>query len=115
MGISFDITDYIGNEVSSTRRDTAEPALPESAKDHLQSLVKLLESDTADLVHNAKPVKDIFDLIKADLPARIREALHPVAHIDYHEPVFIRATERLAAREAQKQLPYQESRCKKNL
>lgn len=115
MGISFNVEDYIGEEVSSVKEEAKDPDILESARDQLLSLMTHLESDIAALVRDAKPVRDIFDSIKEELPVRLREALLSAAHLEYHEPSFRRAMDRLADRELQKQLPNQEAKCKDSL
>lgn len=113
--IPFDIEGYIDEEVSFTLKDAAELNLCDLTKDRLRMMIPHLDVDTADLVRNAGFVREIFNSIKGDLPAMLREALQPAAYIESHEQKFLGAMERLAAREAQKHLPSQEIQHKQSL
>jgi chromosome segregation ATPase len=86
-------------------------SLSENARSQLQLLIPLLELDTAILVQDAGSIREIFNLIKDELPSQLKETLKPAAFIEYHEPKFSGAQSRLAAREAQKNLPIQEKQC----
>jgi hypothetical protein len=83
------------------------PSLSKNAKSQFQLLIPLLELDTATLVQDVA-VREIFNLIKDELSSQLKETLKPAAFIEYHEPKFSGAQSRLAAHEAQKNLPIQE-------
>ena len=87
------------------------PSLSDNAKSQLQLLIPLLKLDTAILVQDAGAIRQIFNSIKDELPSQLKETLKLAAFVEYHEPKFSGAQSRLAAREAQKNLPIQEKRC----
>lgn len=113
--VPFALEDYTEEEVASAPGDIAVPSLSENAKGQLQALMPYLEMDTAILVQDAGPIRDIFNLIKDELSPQLKEALKPVAFIECHEPKFSGAQTRLASREAQKDLPAREQQCIQNM
>ncbi|MVG17215.1 hypothetical protein, partial [Aeromonas jandaei] len=65
----------------------------------------------ADLVQDAKGIRDIFDLIKDDIPDDLSKALVPVARIEFLQSEFIEAKTKLTTREAQVVLSNKEQQC----
>lgn len=108
MDISFDITEYLGEEIISASKGITEPALSASTKDQLQELATYLNADIADLVCDAGPIRDIFNSIKQGLPSSARDALLPAAYIESHGKKLLEAVERLTTHESLKDLPARE-------
>jgi hypothetical protein len=64
----------------------------------------LLQQDTAQLVDDSDPAKEIFKIICGQVPANIEEALFLAAHLESRQLQYRRAVQRIADRAAQSQL-----------
>lgn len=113
--IPFALEDYTEEEVVSAPGHVDMLSLSENVKNQLQLLIPYLEIDTAILVQDAGAIRNIFNSIKDELPPQLKEILKPVAFIECYEPKFSRAQSRLAAHEAQRDLPIREQQCIQNM
>jgi hypothetical protein len=103
--IPFVLEDYTEEEVTYVSKDNTAYSLSENIKSQLQLLIPHLETDITTLVQDAGAIRSIYSLINDELTPQLKEILQPIAYIECHEPKFSKALSRLAAHEAQKDLP----------
>jgi hypothetical protein len=73
-------------------------------KSKLEALLNLLQQDNAQLVHDSDPAKAIFETVRGQVPANIKEELFPTAHLESPQLQYHRAVQRITDRAAQTQL-----------
>jgi chromosome segregation ATPase len=70
----------------------------------LETLLNLLQQETAQLVIDSDPAKSIFKAIRGQVPSNVEEIIFPAVHLESRQLQYQRAVHRIADRAAQSQL-----------